>query len=211
MKKNYFYQIPAESERGAKMREFTDLCTECIKKAEDFMTEHKADAYIESTYGFAGGCMALVWEKSETVPEGWERVEQSEDVYLPVLPDEFQLDWIDIDNDKVGTEKDVDITHLVYNKEQKKYVEQKEPRTITITDGMLTMKRMAQLPLMPVQPLLEILHPAKPMRSLNTTPTYFEYQGTWYVMTTFECALDELEEKVYYRKRMAFMNIQDTE
>lgn len=211
MKKNYFYKIASDSEKGKQMRMFTDLCTECIKKAEDFMKEYKADAFIESTYGFAGGCMALVWEKSETVPAGWERVEQSEDVYLPELPEEFQLDWIDLDNDVVGTEKEVDITHLVYNKEEKKYVEEKESRTVTITDGMLTMKRMAQLPLMSVQALLDILHPMKQMRSLSKTPVYFEYRDCWYVMTTFECALDECDEKDFYRKRMAFMNTQKEE
>lgn len=207
--KNYFYQIASESEKGKQMRMFKDLCTECIKKAEDFMTEHKADAYIESTYGFAGGAMALVWDKPESVPEGWERVEATDDLYLPVLPDDFQLDWIDLKEDKAGMEKEVEVAQMVYDKEQKRYVEQKEKRTVTITESMLVMKRMAQLPIMSVDALLDILKPKKRLRSLSKTPVFFEYRGVWYVMTTFECEIDECEESTFYRKRMAFLNTQD--
>lgn len=205
---NYFYKIYSNSDLGKQLQRFVELCKSCVGKAEAFMTEFKADAYIESTYGFAGGVMALVYNDPDNIPEGWEALETPQRTgftCLPTLPDEFLPSWINLDTDHVGDTKNVEYKDMVYDPEQRKYVEQLKTVAIVITESMLIARRMSLLPVVPVQMLLEILKPKQQLRSLSATPTFFEYRGAFYIQTTFECDLVPTDD--FFKKRMAFMNV----
>ncbi len=86
---HHYYKFTSESPSGTRLTEFITTAAKTEKLAEEYRDRYNADGYMESTMGFSGGVSALIFNKHE-VPEHWELVPGTEDIYIPDNEDLFR-------------------------------------------------------------------------------------------------------------------------
>ena len=180
---HFYYKVAADSEVGKKLQEFIGECLEAQEKARAWAESVHADGYYEAPVGYAGGILCVEY-KSTVNKEGWENIKIPGPEGYKSTPYFTPIEGGDL-------EKEMKALPVV---SEAKLIDILIFKPVTVKD-----KEGHEIPV--------------PFSFGNTTPPLFLHHGFWYTDVPYESASPDCvltDEKEFFRRRMAFINEQDS-